>query len=78
MRKQSPAALITVGVVLSIFALLGLTNSEHTSAKIVYAILLPAAIGLAVLGFYKRRRTMPSPKIAPTVTTPPTDKRALP
>jgi hypothetical protein len=56
MRRLPPAALITIGIVLSLFALLGLTNAEHTSAKIVYAILLPVAIGTAVQGFRKRRR----------------------
>lgn len=55
MKKLPPPALITIGVVVTMFALLGLTNAEHTAAKIFYAVLLPVAIGLALLGLRRRR-----------------------
>lgn len=43
-------AVVTIGIVLFLFALLGITNSEHAAAKVVYAALIVVSLALVTLG----------------------------
>jgi hypothetical protein len=55
-RVRPPAwALFVIGTVLVLLALMGITNSVHVMARVVYAILMLAGVGCGVLGFRKRQ-----------------------
>ncbi len=43
-------AVVTIGVVLFLFALLGITNSEHIAAKVVYAALIVLSLAVVTIG----------------------------
>ncbi len=50
MNRLPKWAVITIGVVLFLVALMGITNSEHTVAKVVYAALVIASLGITTIG----------------------------
>lgn len=55
-RLRLPASLLfVIGPILFLLALMGITNSVHAIAKIVYAIVMLAGLGCGVLGFRKRK-----------------------
>ncbi len=56
MNRLPKWAAITIGVVLFLFALMGITNSEHAMAKVVYAALIIASLAITTIGI--RRPTV--------------------
>lgn len=56
MNRLPKWAVITIGVVLFLVAVMGITNSEHTVAKVVYAALVIASLAITTIGI--RRPTM--------------------
>jgi hypothetical protein len=57
MNRLPATALLTIGALLAALSLIGLLNSVHTSAKIVYAILLTTGIASLATGYRKRAAT---------------------
>jgi hypothetical protein len=57
MNRLPKWAVITLGVVLFLLALMGITNSVHTMAKVVYALLIAASIAITVIGVRRPSRT---------------------
>lgn len=55
-RKVSPIAQIAASVVVVAFGILGITNATHTSAKLVYGILIAIGLILVVTGIRRRQR----------------------
>lgn len=53
MNRLPTWALLTIGTALAALSVMGLTFSVHTSAKIVYAILLVTGICSLLVGFRK-------------------------
>lgn len=49
-------AIITFGVVLFLFALMGITNSVHTIAKVVYALLIVASLAITAIALRRPSR----------------------
>lgn len=54
MSRLPTWALLTLGALLVALSLMGLLNSVHTGAKIVYAVLLIAGIASLASGYRKR------------------------
>ncbi len=50
MNRIPKWAVIAIGIVLFLFALLGVTNSEHAMAKVVYAALIIASLAIITIG----------------------------
>ena len=57
MNRLPKWAELTIGVVLFLFALMGVTNSEHTVAKGVYAALIIAALSITTHGIRRAPTT---------------------
>jgi hypothetical protein len=55
MNRLPAWAFLTIGTAATLLALMGITNSVHTSAKIVYAFLLAAGIASLINGYRKRK-----------------------
>ncbi len=54
MNRLPKWAVITIGVVLFLFALMGVTNSEHAIAKVVYAALIIASLAIVAVGLRRQ------------------------
>ena len=50
MNRLPKWAVIAIGIVLFLFALMGVTNSEHAIAKVVYAALIIASLAIITVG----------------------------
>ena len=50
MNRIPKWAVITGGILLFLFALMGITNSEHAIAKVVYAALIIASLAIITIG----------------------------
>ncbi len=55
MSRLPAWAYLTIGTAATLLSLIGLTNSVHTSAKIVYAVLLAAGITSLINGYRKKK-----------------------
>lgn len=55
LNRISPLAHIVVSVVLLAFSVMGITNAEHSAAKVVYAVLIVVGVVLLVGGVRRRR-----------------------
>lgn len=55
-RLRPPAwGLFVIGTILFLFALVGITNSVHVMARVVYAIAMLAGLACGVLGIRMRK-----------------------
>jgi hypothetical protein len=51
MSRLPKWAVITLGVILFLFAVMGIMNSVHTMAKVVYPLLIATSIAVITVGF---------------------------
>ncbi len=68
MNRLPKWAEITIGVVVFLFALMGVTNSEHAMAKVVYAALIIAALIITTHGIRRPTGTQAGRVPAPPKT----------
>ncbi len=55
MPKPSPLVQLAGGALILAFAVLGITNSVHASARVFYAALIVLGLGCVTLGVRRRR-----------------------
>lgn len=55
-RRVSPLAHIVASVVVVAFGTLGITNANHTSAKVVYGVLIAVGLLLVMTGVRRHQR----------------------
>lgn len=54
MKNMKPSSRITVAIVLVVLGVIGLTNSVHATAKVVYGVLIAGGLVLLLTSISRR------------------------